>query len=622
MKEMLKKIVFAPDSSGMNTKQKTVYFGYTALIAFIALFSLTVCSLSFAYGPSYPDGVFGGYFKNILIILLNFIPVAVVYTALYAITGISWVAYLCDSLIVMTLTVANFFLLKFRDDPLMFADILYLREAISISREGYEYSLTWKMTVCFVVCILFTVLLALFHKYRPKVNLRYFSLVVLFVFVMIVKDALFSVAIYDKYTDNYDDVSRWAPTQKYVSKGFVYPFVHSIGSVLDYRPSGYSAKEAEEMLSVFEENEIPDEKKVNIIVVMLEAYNDLTVLGVEGIDDDAYSLYHSLKEQNLSGTLVTDIFSAGTKDSERAFLTGYPVINDYRTNVNSYIRYLASQGYYVDGSHPSESWFYNRQNTNEYLGFDEYRFADNYFFEKYGESMRADYILFEDIYSHYSEKTEDGDSPYFAFHVTYQGHAPYETEEKQWGTDENPLYVGENVSYETDCILNNYLGSMKDTGFRLWQFVEKIKADSKPSVVLVFGDHKPWLGDGNSVYDELGINIDVSTHEGFLNYYSTEYVIIANDAAKEVTGKNFTGTGPVTSPCFLMNVLFDELGYAGTGYMQFADTVRQKMPALNSVGVVDEHNGFYSVEDLPENLADIYDEFLCGAYYESMNFKK
>ena len=71
-----------------------------------------------------------------------------------------------------------------------------------------------------------------------------------------------------------------------------------------------------------------------------------------------------------------------------------------------------------------------------------------------------------------------------------------------------------------------------------------------------------------------------------------------------------------------MNVLFDELGYAGTGYMQFADTVRQKMPALNSVGVVDEHNSFYSVEDLPENLADIYDEFLCGAYYESMNFKK
>ena len=67
-------------------------------------------------------------------------------------------------------------------------------------------------------------------------------------------------------------------------------------------------------------------------------------------------------------------------------------------------------------------------------------------------------------------------------------------------------------------------------------------------VIVLFGDHNPWMGDANSVYSKLGIDLDLSTKEGFLNYYATRYLIWANDAAKEVLGCDFQGEGPRREP--------------------------------------------------------------------------
>ena len=41
----------------------------------------------------------------------------------------------------------------------------------------------------------------------------------------------------------------------------------------------------------------------------------------------------------------------------------------------------------------------------------------------------------------------------------------------------------------------------------------------------------------------LGIDLDVSTLEGFYNYYATPYIMYANDAAKQITGNQFVGEG-------------------------------------------------------------------------------
>jgi hypothetical protein len=241
-------------------------------------------------------------------------------------------------------------------------------------------------------------------------------------------------------------------------------------------------------------------------------------------------------------------------------------------------------------------------------------------YEAYGENMRLDSIAFQEFYKSFEEATQNSDKPYFAFHVTYQGHGPYSAETREWGDGTN--FYNENLSQADNYILDNYLGSLKDTGWQIDWFINQIKASEEPTVVLMFGDHKPWLGDGNSVYNALGVNLDVSTEEGFRNYYGTEYVIVANDKAKEVLGFDFTGKGPTTSPCMLMNVLYDYLDIRGDSFMRYTRDVRQYLPAFNLVGAYDKDGNFYTIGNMPENLASVYNEYMRVSYYRSKNLQK
>ena len=64
-------------------------------------------------------------------------------------------------------------------------------------------------------------------------------------------------------------------------------------------------------------------------------------------------------------------------------------------------------------------------------------------------------------------------------------------------------------------ILNNYLGGIRKTGQQLVKLKKEAGKLDEPVVLMVYGDHNPWLGDGNSVYEELGVNFDLDTKEGF-----------------------------------------------------------------------------------------------------------
>ena len=61
------------------------------------------------------------------------------------------------------------------------------------------------------------------------------------------------------------------------------------------------------------------------------------------------------------------------------------------------------------------------------------------------------------------------------------------------------------------------------------KLIKKVNDLDEPCVVVAFGDHKPWLGEENSVYEMLGIDLDVSDLEGFYDYlYLLYYKTIHN----------------------------------------------------------------------------------------------
>ena len=153
----------------------------------------------------------------------------------------------------------------------------------------------------------------------------------------------------------------------------------------------------------------------------------------------------------------------------------------------------------------------------------------------------------------------------FCFNVSYQNHGPYETTAQY----EKPYLAWKDGYSKADYnIANNYLTGVAETGRQLHAFVDHFRAEKRPVVIVLFGDHNPWWGDDNAAYQMFGVDLDRSTVKGYLNYYSTPYLIWANDAAKAALGNDFQGDEQALSPAFLMQKLFTLAGWEGPAYMK------------------------------------------------------
>lgn len=543
--------------------------------------------------------MFFSYFANPRIALLNIFPVVVLALLLYFLTGRAGMSYGITAGVIAGLTAGNFFKLTFRNDPLMFEDLFLLREAGSMAGQ-YQLFLNRSMVLALALLVLGWAFLHWVARARTPWRPRLLCALAVVLMAAPLVPLYGDDTLYIQKTRNEDLISPWSATQVYTSKGFLYPFFYSVTSASDTPPEGYSSKAAETHLAAFPEEDIPEGEKVDFFAIQLEAYNDFSRFHVPGLNPSVYETFHALEEEGYSGNLITNIFAGGTVDTERCFLTGFSQLGSFRRPTNSYVRYFADQGYYTQGSHPCYAWFYNRENINANLGFENYWFVENRYGEMTGGGVGYDELLFPDIIELYEEHKDTDERPYFSFNVTYQGHGPYDSDQLWWGDG----YVSDEGYSQADRnVLNNYFGSLKDTGDRLAEFFDYFRASEEPVVIVLFGDHNPWLGDDNRLYSLLDINLDISEREGFLNYYGTRYLIWANDAARAALGNDFRGEGPDLSPNFLMNEVFGLCGWGGPSYLQATNQTAAVLPVVNSAtGLYIEH-GTLAEELTPEGQA-------------------
>ncbi|HHX68444.1 MAG TPA: LTA synthase family protein, partial [Gallicola sp.] len=307
-------------------------------------------------------------------------------------------------------------------------------------------------------------------------------------------------------------------------------------------------------------------------------------------------------------TLISNTFGGGTINAERAFLTGDVYLPKFKKNTNSYIWYFNDQGYYTEASHPIYGWFYNRRNINKYLGFNNFYYYENYYSQK-NQNFFNDQDYFNDIIINY-EKRINSQKPYFHFGVTYQNHGPYSQKEPlvEWVSNIDKK-VSKDIGYN---IVNNYLNGIYDTNEQLYQLVEYFEKQTEPTILIFFGDHRPFLGPNNEGYNYLNIDVEVSNLEGFLNYYEVPYLIYGNTVAKDVFNKSFVGEVKTISPNYLMNELFEYLGWKGNIYNQKISEFKNKLPVLN--------NNYYKyknnwVNNKNDEINKIYNDYLNVNYH-------
>jgi len=567
---------------GLSIGRRAAFWGWNLGVLLLASAGLALVSLMLSTGP-YAMRIALGCFDRPLIFLLNLLPCTLLLFLLYALTGRAGCAFLITSGVVLGFSLGNYYKLTFRDDPLMFADLLLLKEAGNMAGK-YSLFVNWKILFALLCTAAGWAFLHWFVRGRLKARERILTGLVAAAAAVGLTPVYLDNTVYNVHTAYYERIaSRWSATQQYLAHGFLYPFLHSVGSAFPSPPEGYSRDAADALIARFEDADIPEEKKVNVLGIMLEAYNDFTKFGTPRLAQDVYRVWHDLEEEGYSGNLVTNIFAGGTVDTERCFLTGDAVLEDFRGKTNSYVWYFRDQGYTVEGMHPCNQWFYNRLNVNESLGFERYQFVENYFGQFTGGGVAMDDIFFPELLKAYRAGTA-GDKPYFNFSVSYQGHGPYDSDRCWWG-DKGDFVVDDGTyTQEQQYILDNYFGSIANTNQHLKELTDFLRTDSEPVVLVLFGDHNPWMGDGNSVYTAMGIEFDLGTQEGFMDYYSTRYIIWANDAAKKALGCDFQGEGPDTGPCFLMNEVFRLCGWEGPAYLQAVADVAQQVPVVHATG--------------------------------------
>ena len=603
---------------GLSAPRRAAFWLWNGLLMLGAALALGLLCLMLA-PAQYGWELFYDYLDHPALVALNLLPPVVLMALLYGLSGRAWLAYALTSLPVLGLAAGNAYKMFFRDDPVIAADLLLLGEAGNMAGK-YQLFLFGKLAAALGCALVSALLLALLARGRPLGRFRAGIAGTALACAAALSPLYASDQVYQDNA-NEEHINKWSVTQQYVSRGLLYPFLHSVKDAFPRPPEGYDQREAEGWLAQYEDAAIPEDKKVNLVGIMLEAFTDFSQFEEIQFSQDVYAVWHALEQEGYSGSLLANIFAGGTVNTERAFLTGVGDGNyDYRGDAPSYVRYLKGQGYRATGSHPSYNWFYNRQNVNAYLGFDSYRFTEDYFGPVYGaDPVLNDYGFLPDLTRTVLEQLEQ-DAPLFSFSVTYQGHGPYGDRECWWGEPED-FFTNPGLDDASRYILSNYLGSVMATQRHLADMVDAFRASDEPIVLVVFGDHKPWLGNGNSVYHALGVTLDQDSQEGFYNYWSTPYLIWANGAAKAALGRDVRGKGPDISPCFLMNVLFEQLGWTGDAYMQAVDPCRAELPVIHSHGARLTAAGELTAQ-LPPEQKELARRFLCLSYYRAHQLER
>lgn len=559
-------------------------------------------------------GRFSSYFHFPTIFLLNFLPVLLLMVLSYCVFNRAWAAYLFTGILTLLLEFINYFKIQVRGDPFVFDDIYVAGEAMGLMDQiSLDIPLILYLSVALL--IVGSVVLALFARGRVPTRRWWLrpiaGVLCLLTFLGAWKLFYTDAALYSAQK-NFYFFQPERDSENRASRGFFWSFLRSVDESGGTVPEGYSDEAAQALLGQYADADIPD--KVNVIVTMLESYSDFSAFDELSLKRDPYTDFHALQDECFHGVMIADTVGGGTINAERSMMTGFTFPQPlYRRSTVSFVRYFKAQGYTVQGGHPGFDWFYSRKTVNQNLGFDSYNFMENH----YEALMTGDntYNEHPDDATFFADQVDmfrkrDISRPYFSFGITYQNHCPY-VNDRLLGAE----YVShEGLSDEAYYIVNNYLSGIEDTGRQLAGYVDAFRDSEEPVVLLLFGDHKPSLGQENSAYDEMGINILEGTADGYYNLYSTPYLIWANDAAKQALGQAFTGEGDTISPCYLLSELFDCCGWDGPAWMQYQREARDRLSILTERLFCADADGRLCSELTAEQLA-ARREYKIAEYY-------
>ena len=543
---------------------------------------------------------------KIRIQLLNIVLFELIMALLLFLFGKLKTALRCQTILFMIIGLANYYVLEFRSAPIMPWDILSIGTAASVAN-NFKYTLSKEtvfVLIGFVILILLeskaTLELKKDWRIRTGGVLASFALLWGFTAMLHQDSTVARFKLYDKL---------FTPTVMSKRDGTAVAFLMELKYIVVEKPDGYNKEDAAALLASYDTNDTESATHTpNIIVIMNEAFSDLSVLGDFETNEDYMPFLHSLMQEGtpntISGHLNVSVLGGNTANTEFEFLTGntmaflpqgsvayqqYVKSNDY-----SIATYLKSKGYDTIAMHPYNASGWDRDKVYPLLGFDTFYSLKDWVNPVKIRKYVSDQSCYDKIIELYEQK--DANTPFFLFNVTMQNHSSYSEEYDNFHPDIT-------VEGTSSKILPNYLSLIKLSDQALENLIEYFSQADEDTVIVFFGDHQPSNSVAAPVWKLNGRSGDSLTEEEEARRYKVPFIIWANydiEAASNVeTSANYLG-GHVLRAAGLP--LYD--------YRNYLSQLEGQYPVLTAIRAENAQGISTPVKDVKSTLQD----YICLLY--------
>ena len=531
---------------------------------------------------------------------------------LYLLIGRMTTALRIELALALAFGLTNHYVMAFRSTPFVPWDLLSVRTAASVA-QNYDFTPTPRMIVVTVLFVLLMVAVRVLRKVpRIKLPIRLGSAVLCGLAL-----CLFVNTLQQETFQNKHYLYPFLFTPAYMTKvnGMAVTFAMDLAYVAVDKPEGYSAEEAQKTLEQYgntdnvfaddEENTTDSKNRgedannkdlPNIIVIMDEAFSDLSVVGDLETNEDYMPFMHKMQQgadHTITGYAQVSVCGGNTANSEFEFLTGntmsflpsgsIPYQQYITKDTPSLASYLASLGYETYAQHPYYASGWNREKVYPLLGFEHLNFIDDYANKTYVRKYVSDDADMQHIIDTYENK-EDG-KPAFIFNVTMQNHGGYTDAFSDLSEDVHA------TNYNSE-VLDRYLSLIRLTYQSLEKLVDYFSNVDEKTVIVFFGDHQPSDTVAAQVQDSMLLPGESVPDEQLRKRYQVPYLVWANYDIDGATQQN-------TSLNKLSAEVLKAAGVPTDAYQNFLLDLQKSYPVMSAAGRTD-------ASDADENMLNTY----------------
>ncbi len=241
----------------------------------------------------------------------------------------------------------------------------------------------------------------------------------------------------------------------------------------------------------------------NVHIVLLESFWDPALLtGADYNQDPLAPEFRRLWKRAGHSQALSPVFGGYTANAEFEILCGFPVIEDnvkferqLLNEVPCLPQLLARRGYRTLASHPNVPVFWNRMNAYRRMGFQTYWSQQDFVLDDMNREFLADASLYRQVLEKISPALDSG-QPLLNYIVTYSGHWNYPLNESR------PLRITSSSEVEE---VSSYANTAYYQSHELMAFLAELRARDPQAIILVFGDHLPFLGKNFAGYVDSGV---------------------------------------------------------------------------------------------------------------------